>query len=141
VQEVLLRLVGADQHHALLGEGTLAPRLDPKQALERRNARTGSKPIVVAVPAELGAQGFCHAPAVRKAKLREHSARGSQAEILDQIFSQQPHRHCVEQQRALASEADDPTRCVQFQQLFMIEIVDAHLYPSLLRIEGGGTSN
>ena len=68
-----------------------------------------------------------HAPAVGEAELGEHRARRGDAEVLDQILSEQAHRDRVEQERALPREADQTALGVQLQQLLMIQIVGAHL--------------
>ena len=135
VQEVLLRLVGGDEHHALLGERSLAAGLDAEQALERVDAGARAPPVVVAVPLELGLHRLGHAPAVREAELGEHGARGGEAEVLDQVLAQQPHRHRVEQERALPGEADHAALRVQLQQLFVVQIVRAHATDTIIRIE------
>ena len=50
MQEVLFRLVGGDQHHALLGQRVLASRLDAEQAFEGVDARARAAPVFVARP-------------------------------------------------------------------------------------------
>jgi hypothetical protein len=45
---------------------------------------------------------------VGEAELGEHRARGDQAEVLDQVLAQQPHRHRVEEKRTLPGELDYP---------------------------------
>jgi hypothetical protein len=63
---------------------------------------------------------------VGETELRQHRARRRDAEALDQVFAQQPHRDRVEQQGAFASEANHSAVEVELQQLFVIEVVCAH---------------
>ena len=130
MQEVLLGLVGGDEHHPLLGERSLASGLDAKEAFEGVDARAGAEPVLVAVPLELRLHRLGHAPAVGEAELGEHGARGGEAEVLDQVLAQESHRHRVEEQRALPGEADHAAFRVQLQQLLVIQIVGAHRLPS-----------
>jgi len=135
VQQVLLRFVGGEQRHPLLGERSLAASLDAKQAFERVDAGAGALPVVVAAPLELRLHRLGHAPAVRETELGEHRARREQAEVLDQVLAQQTHRHRVEQQRALPGEADHAPLGVQLQQLFVVQIVRAHGTDAIIQIE------
>ncbi len=108
MQEVLLRLVGGDEHRALLGQRALAPRLHAEEALEGVDAGAGAPPVLVAVPLELGLHRLGHAPAVGEPELGEHGARGGEAEVLDEVVAQEPHRDGVEQERALPGERITP---------------------------------
>ena len=94
------------------------------------DAGARAAPVLVAVPLELGLHRLGHAPAVGEAELGEHGAGGGEAEVLDQVLAQEPHRHRVEEERALAGEADHASLRVQLQQLLVIQIVGAHR-PSL----------
>jgi hypothetical protein len=93
MQEVLLRLVAGDQHHALLGEGALASRLDPEEALQGVDAGAREAPVLVAGPFELGPHRLGHAPTVGEAELGKDRAGSREAEVLDQVLAQKPHRH------------------------------------------------
>ena len=126
MQEVLLCLVGRDQHHALLGEGTLASRLNPEEALQGVDAGAREAPVLVAGPFELGPHRLGHSPTVGEAELGKDRAGSHEAEVLDQILAQNHHRHCIKQQRALSGEADHAALRIQLQQFLMIQIVDAH---------------
>jgi hypothetical protein len=115
VQEMLLRLVGGDEHQALPGDGALAFRLDAEEAFERVDAGARAAPVLVAVPLELGPHGLGHAPTMGEAELGEHGAGGSEAEVLDEVLPQEPHRHRVEKERTLSGEADHASLRVQLQ--------------------------
>ena len=125
---------------ALLGERALASRLHAKEAFERVDAGARAPPVLVAVPLELGLHGLGHAPAVGEAELGEHGAGGGQAEVLDEVLAQEPHRHRVEQERALSGEADHAAFRVQLRAV----PCDPNQSPAspipLLRIDGEGTS-
>jgi len=126
VQQVLLRLVGGAEQQALLGEGALAPRLDPEEPFQRVEAGARPGPVLVGVPLELGPQGLGHAPAVREAELGQDGAGGGEAEVLDQVLSQEPHGHRVDEERALPGEADQPGVRIELQQLLVVQLVGAH---------------
>src|SRR5690606_39163627 len=140
VQEMLLRFVGGDEHHALLGERFLASRLNAKKAFEGVDAEARAAPVLVAVPFELGLHGFSHAPTVGEAELGEHGAGGREAEVLYEVLSQEPHGDRVDEERALSGEPDHASVGVELQELLVVQIVDAHLPDALLRIEVEGTS-
>ena len=53
VQEMLLRLVGCEQHRPLLGERVLTSRLGAEEPLEGVDAGAGATPFLVARPLEL----------------------------------------------------------------------------------------
>ena len=55
--------------------------------------------------------------------LREDGARRREAKIFDEVLSQESHRNGVEQERALAGEADDASFGIELQKLVVIEIV------------------
>ena len=61
-----------------------------------------------------------------EAELGEHGAGGSEAEVLDEVLSQEPHRHRVKKERTLSGEADHTSLRIQLQQLLVIQIVGAH---------------
>jgi len=61
-----------------------------------------------------------------EAKLGEHDSGGREAEVIDELLSQEPHRHCVEKERTLSGEADDAPLRVELEQLLMVEINGAH---------------
>src|SRR4051794_1854862 len=69
VQEMLLRLIGREQCHPLLGQQSVAAGLDAKQAFEGMDADTRALPLFVASPLELRVHRLRHAPAVREAEL------------------------------------------------------------------------
>src|SRR6185436_1579059 len=46
VQEMLLRLVGGDEHRALLGERAKAPRFDAEEACEGVDTKPGAPPVI-----------------------------------------------------------------------------------------------
>ena len=140
MQEMLLGLVRSDEHHALLGERSLASRLDTEEPFERVDAGARSAPVLLGLPFELGLHRLCHALAVREAELREHGAGGGQAEVLDEVLSQEPHRDRVEQQRALSREADHAAFGVELEKLFVIEIVGAHQRGHPFELKETGTS-
>ena len=99
------------------------------------DAGTGALPVVVALPLELRLHRLRHAPTVGEAELGENGAGSEQAEVLDQVLAQQPHRHGVQQQRALSGEPDHAPFGVQLQQLLVVQIVRAH-GDAFLRNEG-----
>jgi hypothetical protein len=129
VQEVLLRLVGCEQHHALPGERVLASRLHAEKTLEGVDAGAGAPPLLVVGPLELGLHRLRHAPAVGEAKLGEHRARGGQAEVFHEVLPQEPHGYCIEEESALSGEPDDASLRVQLQELLVMKIFDAHRMP------------
>ncbi len=103
----------------------MASGLDAEKAFEGVEAGARAAPVVVGVPLELGLHRLRHAPTVGEAELGEDGAGGSEAEVLDQVLSQQPHRHRVKRERTLTGEADHASIRVQLQQLFMVQIVGA----------------
>ena len=115
MQEMLLRLVRGNEHHTLLGERSFASRFDAEKAFESVDAGTRPAPVLVAVPLELGLHSLGHAPTVGEAELGEHGAGGRKAEVLDEVLSQEPHRHRVNEERALPREEDHPSLRVQLQ--------------------------
>ncbi len=140
VQQVLLGLVGGDEHRRPpWTSGSVLPGLDAEEALERVDARARAPPVLVAVPLELGLHRLGHAPAVREAELGEHGARGREAEVLDEVLAQQPHRDGVEQQRALPGEADHAPLGVQLQELLVVQVLGSHR-DRVIQNEGHSTS-
>ena len=93
---MLLRLVGAEEHRALRGEGSLASRLDAEKAFEGMDPGARAAPVLIAVPLELRVHGLGHAPTVGEAELGEHGTGGSEAEVFDEVLSQEPHCHRVQ---------------------------------------------
>ena len=93
------------------------------------DAGARAAPVLVAVPLELGLHGLGHAPAVGEAELGEHGAGGGEAEVLDEVLAQEPHRHRVEEERALPGEADHAALRIQLQQLLVVQVVGAHRQP------------
>jgi hypothetical protein len=80
-----------------------------------------------------------------EAELGEDGAGGGEPEVLDQVFSQEPHRHRVEQDGPLAGEADQAPVRVQLQEFLVVEIGGAQrlalsfeLEETLLHLEGLG---
>jgi hypothetical protein len=61
-----------------------------------------------------------------EAELGEHGAGGGEAEVLDEVLSQQPHRHRVEKERTLSGEADHASLRIELQQFLVIQIFGAH---------------
>ena len=53
-------------------------------------------------------------------------AGGGQAEVLDEVLPQEPHRDRVEQERPLPGEADDAALRVQLEQLLVVQVLGAH---------------
>ncbi len=115
MQEVLLCLVGGDEHHTVSGESLRVSRLDAEEALQGVDAGACAAPVFVAGPFELGLHCLGHAPTVGEAELGEHSAGSRQPEVLDQVLAQEPHRHRIEQERTLTSKPDHPALGVQLQ--------------------------
>jgi hypothetical protein len=66
---------------------------------------------------------------VGEAKLGEHRASSGKAKVFHEILPEKPHGHGVEQERALPSETDHATLSVQFQELLVMQILDAHSPP------------
>ena len=91
MQEMLLRLVAGDQHHALLGERALALRLDAEKAFQGVDAGARQAPVCRIGPLELGLHSLGHAPTMRESELGQNRTRSIEAEILDQILAQEPH--------------------------------------------------
>jgi hypothetical protein len=85
-----------------------------------------AEPLLLAVPLELRLHGFGQAPPVGEAKLGEHGSSGREAEVLDQVLPQEPHRHRVDQERPLPGEADHAPLRVQDQQFLEVQIVGTH---------------
>jgi hypothetical protein len=50
-----------------------------------------------------------------------------ETEALDEVLAQEPHRHGVEEERTLSTEADDTALRVELQQLLVAQIVVAHI--------------
>jgi hypothetical protein len=123
---MLLRLVGCKDHHALLSERVFTSGLGEEESSEGVDAWTGETPFLTVPPFEFLANGLCHAPAVGEAELGEHGAGSGQAKVLDEILSQDPHGHGVDQERSLAGKTDDTPLRVQLQQLVVMQIFDAH---------------
>ena len=120
MQEMLLGLIRGDEHRALLGERSISSGPDAEKALEGMDAGAGAPPLFIALPSELGPHRFSHAPAMGEAKLGEHDAAGRQAEVVDEVSSQEPHRHCVNEERTLPGEANDAPLRVQLEQLLVV---------------------
>jgi len=136
MQKMLFRLVGAVGHHALFGEGSLAIRVDAEMAFEGVDADSGAAPLIIVIPLELGLHGLGHAPTVGETELGEHGAGGREAEILDEILSQEPHGHRVKQERALPGKAERASLRIQLQKLPVIQIFDAHGQPLSVGLKG-----
>ena len=132
MEEVLFSLVRRGQEHPLLGQGVLAARVHGEHPFQGVQARARIPPLGVVLPPELRVQGFGHAPAVGEAELGEHGSRRQQAEVLHQIFAQETHGHRVQQDRALAREADDPAVRIQFEQFLVVQVDGAHGVPSAI---------
>ena len=81
---------------------------------------TGSTPFLVGLPLEFLLQGRGHAPAVGETELSEHRTGSGQAEVLDEILPQEPHRDRVEQEGALPGEPNDASLRVEFQEFFVM---------------------
>ena len=77
-----------------------------EEAFQGVDAGTRMLPFLFGVPFELVLHGLGHTPAVGKTELGKHRAGGRQAEVLDEVLAQCPHRHSVEQQRPLSGEAN-----------------------------------
>src|SRR4030095_5285687 len=60
-----------------------------------------------------------------EAELGEHGAGGSEAEVPDEVLSQESHRHGIEKERTLSGEADHASLRVELEELLMIQIIDA----------------
>jgi hypothetical protein len=57
---------------------------------------------------------------VGETELGEHRTGGGQAEVLDEILPQEPHRDRVEQERALLGEPNDASLRVELQELLVM---------------------
>jgi hypothetical protein len=66
---------------------------------------------------------------VGETELGQHGPRCGQAEVVNEDLSQDPHGHGIEQQCALPGEADHAPVWVQFQEFFVMEILNAHRPP------------
>jgi len=119
VQEMLLRLVRGEDHHSLLRVESLASRLDAEKAFKGVEARARAAPVVAGVPLELGLHRLGHPPSVGEAELGEHDTGGREAEILDEVLSQEPHRDRVDKERSLPGEADRAPLRIEFEELFV----------------------
>src|SRR6185503_10569629 len=139
VEEMLLGLVGSDEHHTPLGEWSFASGLDTEEALERVDACSRPAPVVLRFPFELRLHRLRHAIAVGEAELRQHGSRRGEAEVLDEVLSEESHRDRIEKESALSGEADQPAFGVELEELLVVEIFSAQCRP-LFRIEGEGTS-
>jgi hypothetical protein len=106
MQEVLLGLVRGRDGSALFRKRPVTSQFHAKESFERVNACAGILPVFVAIPLERGLHGLGRAPTMGKPELSEHGAGGGEAEVFHQILAQEPHRHCIEKQRTLSSEAD-----------------------------------
>jgi hypothetical protein len=140
VEEVLLRLVGRREHGARAAEEAISARLDAKEAAQRGEPKTRILPVVFGVPSELGVHRLGHTPAVGEAELGQHGPRSDGAEVVDQVLAEQAHRDGVEQERALAREADHPSLRIQFEQFLVIQIVDSHAAASRPKAVHGSPS-
>src|SRR6185295_7807153 len=112
-----------------LVEGEVTARLQQEEALERIDPGAGPQPVLVAVPLELGSQGFGQALAVRVAEAAQQTARNPDAEGVDELFPEQSLGDRVEEERALAGKPDQPSSGVHFQEFLEIEFFDAHGSP------------
>jgi len=126
VHQVLLGFIRGDERHPAIGQLALVPGLHPEQPLQGVDAGAGATPVVVAVPRELGLHGLGHSPPVGESELDEHRAGGRRAEVLYEVLPQQAHRDGVEQQGSLPGEPDHTGVGIELQQLFVIEVFDAH---------------
>lgn len=84
-------------------------------------------PVLVAVPPVLGAHGLGHAPALGEAELGQEGSGGREAEVLDELLSQETHRDGVDEERALPGEPDDASVWIELQKLLVIQILCSQL--------------
>ena len=78
-----------------------------------------------------------------EAELGEHGAGGGEPEVLHQVLAQQPHGHRIQEDRALAGEADEAPFRIQFKQFLVVQIIGSHgqsrsfkMKDTLLHFEG-----
>ena len=126
VGDVLLRLVRADERQALLRQRTGRARPQAVHAFEHVDAPAGMVPVLLALPLEQVLHRLGHAPALDEAEAGEDGARGAEAEVVDQLLAQVPLRRRVDDERALAGEADHAVLGVELHQFADVQVLDAH---------------
>ena len=129
MQEMLLGLVGGEQHRSRLGQRILTSRLRAEEPLKRVDVGAGAPPVFIARPLELLLHGRRHPPAVGKTELGEHRAGSRQAKVVDKILPKKPHGHGVDQECALSGKTDHASLGVQLQEFLVMQILDAHRLP------------
>ena len=130
VQQVLLGLIGLapDRLGKGRGVGALAGvyGFEGHGALETVQASPRTSPFFDARPRKAALEALGCAPAVRVAEAGHDPARDIEAQLGDQLLAQQPERDGVEQQRALACEAQDASVGLELEQLVEHEVAEAH---------------
>src|SRR6266851_7159889 len=129
MQQMLLRLVRiVPDAFGAGGGGTerSTRHLRAHETLYRVQARSRGAPVVLAVPGKSLPKRFGDAPSVCVTESGEYGPRRGRAERLDELLSEEPERHRIEQEHAFAGEGDEPTLGNEMQQFVNIEIGGAH---------------
>ncbi|MFT5353449.1 MAG: hypothetical protein ACI9KE_000647 [Polyangiales bacterium] len=118
---MLLRFIGLHNRGAPFDEGvSVGARRELEESGEGVQARAGEAPFILGGPFKLTTDRVGHSPAVCEAELGEHRSRSGEPKVLDEVLTQHPHRHRVDEQSALSSEENDVAFRIQLQQFLSI---------------------
>ena len=124
--DVLLGLVGLDERQPFRRQRTDRARRQAVHAAEHVDAPARVVPVLLAFPLEEILHGVGHPPALDVAEPGQDRPGGGQSELVDQFLAEVAVGDAVDDDRALAGEADDPVFGVELQQLAHVQIVDLH---------------
>ena len=129
VQEMLLGLVGCKKHRPVLAERVITSRLGAEKPLEGVDVGAGKTPFRIVVPGEFLFHGRRDAPTVGESKLGEHRSGSGEAEVFNEVLTQEPHSHRVDKEGALPGETDHAPLWIELQQLLVMQILHTHRPP------------
>jgi hypothetical protein len=83
--------------------------------------------LFLALLLDLGFHRFRPGPTMGEAKLGEHGTGRREAEILDQVLAQEPHRDGIDEECAAFGERSEAWIRLRLEELIVVQMFSRHI--------------